>query len=47
MKDGGVSAPLSLELDYGTFDLGPPVSAPAHYRSPIFMYNVALRILHC
>ena len=24
-------------------DLGPPVNAPAHYRSPIFMYNVALR----
>ena len=26
-----------------SLDLGPPVSAPTHYRSPIFTYNVALK----
>jgi len=24
-------------------DLGPPVNAPAQYRSPLLMYNVALK----
>ena len=28
---------------YEILELGPPVNAPAHYRSPIFMYRDALR----
>ena len=29
-------------LFHEILDLGPPVNAPAHLRSPIFMYNVLL-----
>lgn len=42
LKDEGVGAPWNHEI----LDLGFPVIAPAHYRSPVLMYNVALRGYH-
>ena len=34
---------LSFKIFYDIMDLGFHVNATAHYRSPIFMYNVALK----
>ena len=40
----GVHTPSSFKFFHEILDLGPPVNAPAHNRSPIFMYNVALTL---
>ena len=34
---------LHISIFYGILDLGFPINAPAHYRSPNFMYHFALK----